>query len=343
MQYSVYSESLRLCNNMGEKLIWSSGSGFGGSSASEKIHLPKHFQNSSKADSKPVSDSIIREMDDESELKDAISVFMEDFADHSNAWAKLVQTSSFTGNTFRLTTASYIDRIAKYSGAGPCCFIASILYLGRLQRRRPELVLNSRTLQRLLLVSVMTAVKYLEDVVHTNTLWAQIGQLPLGELNALELDFLFAIDFDLAVSPEDHARCAAALREFAARRRGSGRRSLAAPVVPVRPPAGRNEGHGPNPARPVGPGPGIPFKSSAAASPSPGRIPATPGLPSPAGGSTKAAEIARRPAVAESATKVVVRAAATGGAPAGLIGLSPVPAGPLSPGPQGQLPGLPSA
>ncbi len=36
------------------------------------------------------------------------------------------------------------------------------------------------------------------------------------ELNALELDFLFAIDFDLGVHPADYAACTADLRAFAA-------------------------------------------------------------------------------------------------------------------------------
>jgi hypothetical protein len=45
---------------------------------------------------------------------------------------------------------------------------------------------------------------------------AQIGGIPLAELNALELDFLFAIDFDLGVHPADYAACTADLRAFAA-------------------------------------------------------------------------------------------------------------------------------
>jgi hypothetical protein len=43
---------------------------------------------------------------------------------------------------------------------------------------------------------------------------AQIGGITLEELNALELDFLFAIDFDLFVRPADYAACTADLRDF---------------------------------------------------------------------------------------------------------------------------------
>ena len=41
---------------------------------------------------------------------------------------------------------------------------------------------------------------------------AEIGGTPLAELNALELDFLFAIDFDLGVHPADYAACTADFR-----------------------------------------------------------------------------------------------------------------------------------
>ena len=44
---------------------------------------------------------------------------------------------------------------------------------------------------------------------------ARIGGLPLAELNALELDFLFAVDFDLGVRPADYAACTADLAAFA--------------------------------------------------------------------------------------------------------------------------------
>ncbi len=54
---------------------------------------------------------------------------------------------------------------------------------------------------------------------HTQTR-ADIGGLPLAELNALELEFLLAIDFRLAVAPADFARIAGALLDFSATRGG---------------------------------------------------------------------------------------------------------------------------
>jgi hypothetical protein len=45
---------------------------------------------------------------------------------------------------------------------------------------------------------------------------ADIGGIPLWELNALELRFLFAVDFDLNISPAEYARLTQRLLRFAA-------------------------------------------------------------------------------------------------------------------------------
>jgi hypothetical protein len=62
---------------------------------------------------------------------------------------------------------------------------------------------------------------------------AEIGGIPLAELNALELAFLLRIGFRLTLSPEAYARRAAALVRFAARRRPNPRSTPASP--PPRP------------------------------------------------------------------------------------------------------------
>ena len=61
--------------------------------------------------------------------------------------------------------------MVKYSGASSSCFVVAALYLERVKALHPGMVLTSRTLQRLLLVVVMTATKYLEDVTFDNSRW----------------------------------------------------------------------------------------------------------------------------------------------------------------------------
>jgi hypothetical protein len=75
------------------------------------------------------------------------------------------------GKRVSFKASYYLQRIAKYCGASPCCYVVAVMYLERLKISNQEMVLTTRTVQRLLLVAVMTAAKYLEDVTVPNTRW----------------------------------------------------------------------------------------------------------------------------------------------------------------------------
>ena len=77
----------------------------------------------------------------------------------------------FVGHHVTFKASYYIKRMFKYSGASPSCFVIAINYLERYRIIHPALVLTSRTIQRLLLVAVMSATKYLEDVPISNSRW----------------------------------------------------------------------------------------------------------------------------------------------------------------------------
>jgi hypothetical protein len=77
----------------------------------------------------------------------------------------------FLGSHAGFRPSYYLRRISRYTGASPCCFVAVLLYLDRLQERFPCIYLTSWTLQRLLLTAVMAATKYLEDVCCRNVRW----------------------------------------------------------------------------------------------------------------------------------------------------------------------------
>ena len=124
--------------------------------------------------------------------------------------AGIGSASLFEGNR-ALDVAYYLKRISLYSEASPSCLITSLIYLERAQHLCPPLRLTSRTLQRLLLVAVMTATKYLEDTCCLNSRWAEIGGLSVKELNALEREFLSCLQYRLVVHPDEYAQCTARL------------------------------------------------------------------------------------------------------------------------------------
>ena len=78
---------------------------------------------------------------------------------------------SFDGIRPVFKASFYVRRMADYGDAGPYSFVAALLYLDRLQKLSPVIRYNSRSMQRLLLVAVMTAEKYLEDDICSNLRW----------------------------------------------------------------------------------------------------------------------------------------------------------------------------
>jgi hypothetical protein len=50
------------------------------------------------------------------------------------------------------------------------------------------------------------AAKFLDDSYYPNLFYSQLGGIPLKELNNLEVEFLFGINFTLHVSPHEYRR-----------------------------------------------------------------------------------------------------------------------------------------
>jgi len=76
---------------------------------------------------------------------------------------------------------------------------------------------------RILITAVCLAAKFYEDFFYPNLFYAQLGGIPLIELNSLEVEFLFGIDFALHVSSDVYAKYEDALFRSYAATRGGGR------------------------------------------------------------------------------------------------------------------------
>lgn len=101
---------------------------------------------------------------------------------------------------------TYVQRIMEWAPVSPECFIAAFVYVNRIVQvsrmlniKKAEIELDECSVHRLVLVAVLIAAKFLEDVSVTNTYYASIGGISLQELNQLELTFLQIIEFDLSV------------------------------------------------------------------------------------------------------------------------------------------------
>lgn len=95
----------------------------------------------------------------------------------------------------------YLDRIHKYSGCSPECFVLALVYIDRLIQRN-SILLCSLNIHRIIITSLMLAAKFFDDQYFNNAFYAKVGGVPCVEMNSLELEFLFSINFGLQVPTE---------------------------------------------------------------------------------------------------------------------------------------------
>lgn len=63
-----------------------------------------------------------------------------------------------------ISIQSYMERIFKYANCSPSCYIVAYVYLDRFTQCQPTLPINFFNVHRLLITSVMVAVKFMDDV-----------------------------------------------------------------------------------------------------------------------------------------------------------------------------------
>eukprot|EP00416_Gambierdiscus_australes_P041844 CAMPEP_0171112572 /NCGR_PEP_ID=MMETSP0766_2-20121228/79534_1 /TAXON_ID=439317 /ORGANISM="Gambierdiscus australes, Strain CAWD 149" /LENGTH=235 /DNA_ID=CAMNT_0011574689 /DNA_START=1 /DNA_END=708 /DNA_ORIENTATION=+ len=100
--------------------------------------------------------------------------------------------------------SQYVDRLFAHFGCSPSCFVVAAAYLDRALRREPSMVPDGRSIHRLLLASLVSAVKFSDDAIFTNAWYAQVGGVSNRELNALEAAFLQLLDWNVYVSQEEY-------------------------------------------------------------------------------------------------------------------------------------------
>jgi hypothetical protein len=102
-----------------------------------------------------------------------------------------------------IAVSDYLVRISKFSGCSDECFVLALIYIDRLITKR-RIILDQYNVHRLLVTSVMLAAKFFDDHYLDNQHYAAVGGVPKGEMNVLELEFLFLLEFNLHVTRADY-------------------------------------------------------------------------------------------------------------------------------------------
>jgi len=91
-----------------------------------------------------------------------------------------------------ISVLSYLERINKYASCSGEAFVLALIYIDRLIQRN-NFLLTSLNIHRVIITSVMLAAKFFDDQYFNNAYYAKVGGVPGGEMNCLEVEFLFRV------------------------------------------------------------------------------------------------------------------------------------------------------
>ena len=139
-------------------------------------------------------------------LRNVLSCILENVVRRGDECGHNYAITRFTAlSPPNISIRDYLERLYKYSKCSVECLVLALIYIDRFIQSS-NITVNSLTIHRILLTSVVLAAKTFDDNFYTNTHYAKVGGIPVEELNCLELDFLFNINFSLYVSCEDYQR-----------------------------------------------------------------------------------------------------------------------------------------
>ena len=92
---------------------------------------------------------------------------------------------------------NYLYRIQKYSEVEDSTLILALIYIDRICCN--NFIINYYNIHKIILVSVVFAIKYNEDNYYTNNHYSKIGGIKVNEFNELEKEFASIIDFKFYV------------------------------------------------------------------------------------------------------------------------------------------------
>lgn len=100
-----------------------------------------------------------------------------------------------------ISILQYLERIQKYACCSTECFILALIYIDRLIQRN-NFILTELNAHRVVITAILLAAKFFDDAYYNNAYYAKVGGVLISEMNGLEVEFLFRINFSLHVKPD---------------------------------------------------------------------------------------------------------------------------------------------
>jgi hypothetical protein len=82
--------------------------------------------------------------------------------------------------------------------------LLSLLYIHRMKINNPTIKGQNGSEYRTFTVALMLANKFLDDNTYTNKTWSEVTNIPVSEINTMEMEFLSSLDYELYVSERQY-------------------------------------------------------------------------------------------------------------------------------------------
>ena len=104
----------------------------------------------------------------------------------------------------KIPILKYLRYLKSRANCSETCFIIAMILLDKLLQTHSHIHITPNTVHKLFLCSLMTAAKFNTDTYYSNSVWASIGGVRAEEMNVLELEFLFLLQFSLVITKEEY-------------------------------------------------------------------------------------------------------------------------------------------
>ena len=101
----------------------------------------------------------------------------------------------------KISIAKYIRRIIKHSNPEPSTLILAVIYFDRICNNG-KINLCYSNVYKLILISLVLAIKYNEEYFESNEFYGKVGGLKIKSINKLEVHALKVLKFNLYVKEE---------------------------------------------------------------------------------------------------------------------------------------------
>ncbi|KAI9067092.1 cyclin-domain-containing protein [Trametes sanguinea] len=101
-----------------------------------------------------------------------------------------------------ISILDYLRRIVRFTRAERSCLLITLHYIDQVVARMPIFVLSSLTCHRFVIAAIAVSSKCLCDTFSSNSVYAKVGGIPIGEFNVLERELLRMIDWRLTSTRE---------------------------------------------------------------------------------------------------------------------------------------------